>query len=114
VAGVCPPRPARYRPPVQNLAHGEHAPGCVLYPANWLRHAVAALQLRLEGDVGQEPVDTLSAAALMNALEHHCKKDGWADVTLLDLARFATLMEGDDRFAAMCTCGVWGGRRIVS
>ena len=96
-----------------NVTYGEHAPDCDLYPARWLRHAVASVVQRMEGDTGEGPVDRLSAGSLTNALEHYVEDDEWATATLLDVARFATRMDVDDRFAAMCTCGAWGGRLIT-
>lgn len=85
----------------------DHAPGCVLYPVHWLRHSVAAVNLLLtEADEG--PPDRLSAAALLNSLEYHAELEAWATVTLLDVARYASLL-GNGRFDEMCSCGAATG-----
>lgn len=83
----------------------EHAPGCVLDPVHWLRHAIAASG-RLAAPPGSEleTVDKKSAGALADTLAHFAELDDWATVTLLDIARHETLMD-EERFGAQCTCG---------
>lgn len=83
----------------------EHAPGCVLDPAHWLRHAIAAsgrLALPQNDELGT--VDMKSAEALADTLAHFAELDDWATVTLRDIARHATLMD-EERFGSQCTCG---------
>jgi hypothetical protein len=83
----------------------EHAPGCVLDPVHWLRHAIAASG-RLAAPQGSEldTVDKKSAEALADTLAHFAELDDWATVTLRDIARHATLVD-EERFGAQCTCG---------
>lgn len=82
----------------------EHAPGCVLDPVHWLRHAIAATNLRIGGV--EEAADRLSSESLLNSLEHHAEQDGWRTVTLLEITQYASLM--GEKFAHMCTCGLTG------
>ena len=89
----------------------EHAPGCVLDPVHWLRHAVAATGrlISLQADE-YRAVDQKSAESLADALAHFAELDDWATVTLQNIAQHATLMDGE-RFGSMCTCGAGGRRR---
>ena len=82
----------------------EHVPGCILDPVNWLRHAIAATNLRIKGE--HEHPDHLSSEALQNALEHFAEQSDWRTVTLLDVAKYASLM--GDKFSSDCTCGQQG------
>ncbi len=95
----------------------EHQPGCTLDPVHWLRHALAAtLRLLDPTQAGNPAIDRLSSAALMNGLEHFAEQSDWRLVTMLDVTRFASLM--DDSFEEHCTCvprtevhgagGIWG------
>jgi hypothetical protein len=84
----------------------EHAPGCVLDPVHWLRHAVAASGRLIspENDAEHRHVDRVSAESLTDTLAHFAELDDWATVTLREVAQHATLMD-DKRFGPMCTCG---------
>jgi hypothetical protein len=85
----------------------EHAPGCVLDPVHWLRHATAAAGQFVAADSDPADVpqyDRVSAEALTDSLAHFAELSDWSTVTLLDLARNATLMN-DGRFDQFCTCG---------
>lgn len=95
----------------------EHLPGCALDPVHWLRHALAATLRLLDPTQADNPaIDRLSSAALMNGLEHFAGQSDWRLVTMLDVTRFASLM--DDSFEEHCTCvprteshgvdGIWG------
>ena len=82
----------------------EHDPGCVLDPANWLRHAVAAAAHLMASDTEVASwADRQSAAALLNALELLSQQTRWRSVTLLEVTQFAPLMGAT--FAGLCTCG---------
>ena len=86
------------------MAPMEHRPGCILDPVHWLRHAIGAANHLLSDDPDPR-ADRVSARSLLETMERHAELDnGWASVTMLELAQEATLMD-DERFAAMCTCG---------
>jgi len=85
----------------------EHSPECVLYPVHWLRHAIAAAG-RLVARDPDTAVDQVSAEALIDGLAHLAELEDWATVTLLDLAKHATLMD-TEHFKQMCTCGATAG-----
>lgn len=81
-----------------------HAPGCILDPRNWLRHALAAAATSMDptADEHRAP-DRLSAASLLNALEHFAGQDTWRTTTLLEVTEMANLM--GEKFQSLCTCG---------
>jgi len=94
----------------------EHWSGCALDPVHWLRHALAATLRLLDPTQADNPaIDRLSSASLMNGLEHFAGQSDWRLVTMLDITRFAFLM---DSFDEHCTCvprteshgvvGIWG------
>jgi hypothetical protein len=80
----------------------QHSDSCPLYPAHWLRHAIAAVEHLVAGE-SRGDVDRLSAAALLNALDYYGNHGGWEGVTLLDVAEYATLMS-EDKFGSSCMC----------
>ena len=83
----------------------EHAPGCVLDPVYWLRHAIAASgRLASPQNDDLRNIDKISAESLADTLAHFAELDDWATVTLQDVAQHATLMD-DERFGLQCTCG---------
>lgn len=71
-----------------------------------MRHAVDATSRLVAG----EDADRLSSASLLNALEYFAGRDGWEDVTLIEVARFSNLV--DDRLAGMCNCHRRGRSRL--
>jgi hypothetical protein len=73
----------------------EHDIDCPLYPAHWLRHALSAVQLLVDGD-SEGVADRLSAASLLNSLDYFANHNGWENVRLRDVADYATLMSEDD------------------
>lgn len=96
----------------------EHAPGCVLDPVHWLRHAIAAsgrLVFPQEDEVCH--VDRLAAEQLLDTLAHLAELPDWAPVTLegsgsedpsgSDVVRNADVP--DTRFPSLCTCRVGTG-----
>jgi hypothetical protein len=84
----------------------EHAPGCVLDPVHWLRHAIAAAGrlIKPEGDPEIDHVDRMAAESLADTLAVFAETADWATTTLRDVAQHATLMD-NDFFHGMCTCG---------
>jgi hypothetical protein len=86
-----------------NSMRPEHRPGCALDPVHWLRHAITSAGMTVTNQKVDPHVDRLSAESLMDTLAHFAELPDWATVTLLDVARHATLM--GKRFDAMCTCG---------
>lgn len=84
--------------------NGVHEPGCGLDPVHFLDHAVGALERLASGSKEEaENADRLSAASLLNGLNHFIGQPGWRTVTLLDLALFATLMD-EEKFPFLCRC----------
>ena len=88
------------------MSDRHHAPGCVLDPVHWLRHAIAAgSRLASDDAPANLSVDRVSAEALTETLAHYAELAEWASVTLQDVARSATLMNLEI-FDAQCTCGL--------
>ncbi|WP_139220482.1 hypothetical protein [Trujillonella endophytica] len=79
----------------------EHDIDCPLYPAHWLRRALEAVEQMVAGDPDGD-ADRLSAAALLNGLQHYAHATGWEVVTLRDVAEYATLMS-EEQFPP-CDC----------
>jgi hypothetical protein len=79
----------------------EHDIDCPLYPAHWLRHSLSAVQQLVAGDP-EADADRLSAAALLNALDYFANHGGWENVTLRNVADYATLMS-EEQFPP-CDC----------
>jgi len=71
-----------------------------LDPVHWLRHAVAATNLRIAGE--KRDADRLASESLQTAVEHFPEREDWRTVTLLEVAQYASLM--GEKFAGHCTC----------
>lgn len=84
----------------------EHAPGCVLDPVHWFRHAIAAAGRLIapENDAEISHVDRTSAESLMDTLAQFAELDDYASIALREVALHASIM-GDEFFGGMCTCG---------
>ncbi len=65
----------------------EHAPGCVLDPVHWLRHAIAAAGRLVspQEDDDVRHVDRWAAGLLLDTLAHFAELPDWATVTLEDV-----------------------------
>ena len=86
-----------------------HQPGCALYSAHWLRHAIAAAG-RLTQEEPDRDTDRVSVESLTDTLAHFAELDNWERVTLREVAEHATLMN-HERFKSLCNCGALSGDR---